>query len=1026
MRPMLGTLWRGALSRRTLSLGCLVLIALAVGAALMGPSMRDAVTRSFIVTRLNESPNTSTAVSWVFRPAQPDLTTRQAAALAVSESAKLTSGPWADPQVSWETERIAVPPGDLGGDGGEAMLLAATGACDNLELVSGRCPEEPGEAVMLDADLATTGFQVGETRTLGELGDVRLVGTYEAPVGESDFWVNPGRLGTRPRYVNETTGLVVPYQPGPFVVTEETVDGVRGVQVRVDRRLEVPPDFEERSLDDAATTAEQMDADNVVDTGVGVLTPVSVNNLPTLRTEFAAQQDAARASISPAVLSLSLVALALLMRLLSAAAELRVPELSLASLRGLSRRQMWFLGLAEPLSLLLVGIPVGVLLGVLMSWSLIRAWLVPGLPLPLPAGSLLAALAVALAAALVCVLAVGTVLRHSLAGQLGGVRRPASTHGAVVLLELGLVAAAVVVLATKLSGGGEQSQPDATDLVLPVLLGIVAGLIATRLAALAARALTRRRNRSLAFFVSSRAVARRQEGTLVILPIAVAVAVGVFSLGVHDAAANWRSSVAATAAPADTVWQSPQGARATYDLVQRLDPEGRSLMTASRFAAFGGLVAVVDTPRMERVMTWDPAWTEGRTAGSIADAIGPPQPRPFLLGTRLTVGADLEPGAGAEPDEELFIELRLQSDDGAVRGYLGPLRSGPREYDVRLPECVRGCSLDGFNVGRRAGLPATFDHRLTLTSLTVDGSQVPGALGASWVEAPDIEEDGHVVDVLDQGDRLDLRLDSNGVDSRARLTSAGVPVFRPLTVGVDAGGSIEPSQRGNSLKLSADRLLVEDVGSSESVPFYGPKGLMVDYTMLATDRPLYDAMMTNLVLARGDTPASMEQALADQGMTVLTTRAAQQRSLDQGAYALALRLYVVVAVLVLLMALAGLAVSMAVQLPSRRRDAAALRVVGVRRLSVMAAVAGEFVGVLGAAVLAGIAAGTIAQDIVLRTITLGQVEDMATPHLITRVDSGRLALTVLVAVVLLGLAGWISSALTVRGARGSTLRENAR
>lgn len=48
----------------------------------------------------------------------------------------------------------------------------------------------------------------------------------------------------------------------------------------------------------------------------------------------------------------------------------------------------------------------------------------------------------------------------------------------------------------------------------------------------------------------------------------------------------------------------------------------------------------------------------------------------------------------------------------------------------------------------------------------------------------------------------------------------------------------------------------------------------------------------------------------------------------------------------LAMAVAGLVVSSAVQLPSRRRDAASLRVVGVPRRQVMWAVALEFVVVL--------------------------------------------------------------------------------
>ena len=56
--------------------------------------------------------------------------------------------------------------------------------------------------------------------------------------------------------------------------------------------------------------------------------------------------------VAPAVLSLILVALVLLSRLLAAAMGLRRGELALASLRGYGRRQLWFLGMLEPLLIL--------------------------------------------------------------------------------------------------------------------------------------------------------------------------------------------------------------------------------------------------------------------------------------------------------------------------------------------------------------------------------------------------------------------------------------------------------------------------------------------------------------------------------------------------------------------------------------------------------------------------------------------------------------------------------------------------
>ena len=122
----------------------------------------------------------------------------------------------------------------------------------------------------------------------------------------------------------------------------------------------------------------------------------------------------------------------------------------------------------------------------------------------------------------------------------------------------------------------------------------------------------------------------------------------------------------------------------------------------------------------------------------------------------------------------------------------------------------------------------------------------------------------------------------------------------------------------------------------------------------------------------------------------------------------------------------GLAANLAVQLPARRRDAASLRVVGVKRRSIMVGVVAEFLLVLGAAALAGIAAGALAQLVVVRTVTLGFADTELTPRVLPSFHlSTGFELAVVVMLVLLVLAS-VFATLTVRGARTSSLRENAR
>jgi putative ABC transport system permease protein len=89
-------------------------------------------------------------------------------------------------------------------------------------------------------------------------------------------------------------------------------------------------------------------------------------------------------------------------------------------------------------------------------------------------------------------------------------------------------------------------------------------------------------------------------------------------------------------------------------------------------------------------------------------------------------------------------------------------------------------------------------------------------------------------------------------------------------------------------------------------------------------------------------------------------------------------------------------------------------------------VVAEFVVVLGAAALAGVAAGAVAQYVVVRTVTLGFVDSALVPRVVPSFDIGSaLTLSAVMLVVLL-VAASVFAFLTISGARTSSLRENAR
>ena len=276
-----------------------------------------------------------------------------------------------------------------------------------------------------------------------------------------------------------------------------------------------------------------------------------------------------------------------------------------------------------------------------------------------------------------------------------------------------------------------------------------------------------------------------------------------------------------------------------------------------------------------------------------------------------------------------------------------------------------------------------------------------------------------------------MRVDGTGLvvtadgTGKAALTS-GMGGLRPVVAGREAVDRLGRVAAGAATSTVGGPPPSEAVLVAESVPFLGPEGVLIDYSVLTTNRTVYEEEFEVRVLAAADTPERVTTALAGQGLAVERVYAQERERLDGTAYALALRLYLVASVLVLLMAVAGLVVTTAIQLPGRRMDAAALSVVGVRRRSVLSSVAVEQVVVLGAAAVAGLLAGAAAQLIVLGRITLGQVEEASWPRVVARIDPVLLSGTALVVAVLLGTVALLSAWATVRRARGASLREKAR
>jgi hypothetical protein len=1023
---------RGMRARATLTIGCLVLAGVAIASAVLGPTYENAASQSFLVARLRESPpvETGAAMRWTPPPAS-GITIGEALNRAPAFGAASLGTLFDPPTLTFESApapaNVVLPqPYD-----GDARLLALEGICSHLD-IEGRCPTAAGETMLLKADATLTRVHIGDRLRFPDLkGGLRIVGFYTVPDAATSFVYDESRYRTSPPAV--TAAGVSPYLPAPLIVDLQTFEALPTTDwlVDIERPLSTPADI---SPDDvrAGRRAVVGLPDALPGASEGTFTVGDDNLLQDLIKEIDANRATAGNTVLPAVVSLVLVALALLVRLLSAAADQRRTEIALASIRGLGRRQMWMFGLAEPLAVMALATPLGALLGYAAALALSRLWLVDGVSAGVGLGSALAALVVLIAAVVAAVITVGRALAEPLVSQLAGIRRPTrSSRWAFVAKAALIVAAAVLVVGSITSKG--RSDPQSSDVALPLLLAAAVGLVTSAAAVWLARQWSRRTSarRGVTGFVATRAVSRRREASLVILPLTAALAIAVFAAGVYAAASAWRTSVAATQVGADQSFTSPRALSETVALTHHLDPEGRYLMAAGVIIdSDEGEKVVVDSPRLGRVATWPSTWTPGEDGSDVARTLGPATAPLSFRGTQigLTVHNRIDSGS-----EGLGVSIQLMSQGPGIarRVFLGPFPSGSATRTSPAPFCRRGCQILSVFIGGAAATPLTMSGSLDIAALTVDGQAEPALVRADLWRA-DFSFNGATPNATSTSAAPDgslrVAIDTEGAPTLQGITPSYVPTARPVLMGRTAdekllgvSGDVDVLDTG-----AVNGLPVRVVGTADSLPLVGPHGLVIDYTMLISDQTIPDESTQAYVLARDDTPAGMIDGLRAAGLTARVQLSDVKGVLDQDAYALSLNLYLVAALAAIALAAAGLAVTLAVQMPDRRRDAASMRVVGVRRRQIIRAVFVEIAAVLGVAGLAGVVAGAASQYLVVRTLTLGFADQLRTPRVVPTLDAGGLSVLVAVVVAALTVVSTFVAAMAVRKARASTLRESVR
>ncbi|HKE70655.1 MAG TPA: FtsX-like permease family protein, partial [Nocardioidaceae bacterium] len=167
------------------------------------------------------------------------------------------------------------------------------------------------------------------------------------------------------------------------------------------------------------------------------------------------------------------------------------------------------------------------------------------------------------------------------------------------------------------------------------------------------------------------------------------------------------------------------------------------------------------------------------------------------------------------------------------------------------------------------------------------------------------------------------------------------------------------------------------VGTVGTLPLLGNRGVLGDLTTFLDSEPFAAPLGDVVVIARADTPDSVYAALADAGVdpgdrvTIDETR----QLLDDDPFAQALRFFWLAAGLVAVIALCAVATVLLSQRPSRAQESAALRVAGMRRHQLRAALVVEVTAVAAFVAACGWLAAWLSTWATLPALPLGEPGD---------------------------------------------------
>lgn len=854
-----------------------------------------------------------------------------------------------------------------------SSLLSRSGVCAHLIMVAGKCSSQIGTVVLSTRSARELGLGVGHTLQLSlvdskRTASLKVTGLY-VPNPSSPYWWGNNYFG----YGTATLG-----KPGidDAFTTASTIRAIAPAGL-IYRMIQIP--FHRRSLtvDSASTLKASLGhykALALAETGVVVSTQI-----PHALDAASATEHTSNSIVLVVDFELLLLAVFALYFVASRTAWERMADVQLAVLRGYRPLSTLAVALAEPIVVVLVALPIGLLLAWTVAATAANVLFGPGVGATVTWLSLGGALVSGVIGILAVGLGVRRVLGAADVGDASGVSSARSSTWRLVgdVAAIAVAGAAFVELVvTGVSSQRDGTNTDPLSAFAPALLALALGVVAARLLPAFLRRTHRvMRSRSIAWVLATRRVARRREFSSEIVLVAMCAGLAVF--GVSGWAINARNHTVhnafAVGAQRVLIVSVRPGVR-FLPAVRSADRYGHSAMATIVERASDGTTLAVDTREMPEVMSWPSGLSTGGSV-RVAHLLVPKglSPAVELSGTKLRVTVAAR--VNARPAPQLLADVIDEGSQTVYHVVFGPLTTGTSTYEASLAGmCPVSCRLMDIAVAwspPTAPPTASGSADLTISSF----SELKGGL---WEPVNAGLQDSRRW--TDPTGGAHLSSSSRGLTALVNLNPDGSPVdvspndvprLLPavLTTTLTSFDST-PGSPPPIVGLDGGTVFGHAVGQVPALPRVGSDAALVDLTMaqrFVFGPPAYD---TTEVWLSSSAPPDIVSRLAARGISVVGVDSleARGRASDHSGINLAYTLFLIAGIAAAILAVGSASFALAASARGRDAELAAMRAIGISPSALRRSINAEQTLALGTGVLFGTGAGLGAAALTLRSV----------------------------------------------------------